>query len=238
VPIQNLRELISGSGTLVCAHRVNTRSRLLRVLRFSPHMIEFDVNEVCGELVAVHGVSEPPLRNPLVRNVVKELERIIVGDPRRPQPLRMLLRGLRGIGVWIDVKKRGIALKAIEEVLRVCEPSTIVVSTAFYPELRIVKKEHPDVSTFLGNVSFYPPSTSIVHEVEADGISIEYSYLDEELVNELRRDGVMVAVWTVNRVEDIWRMLRLGIDVLITDFPDLALKVVEEMMKPELRGSR
>lgn len=237
MPVRSLRELTRSGKPLICAHRVNTRRRLSAVLRLAPHMIEFDVNEMSGELVAMHGVSDPPLRNPLLKALIREIERTIVGDPRKPLALRNLLQGLEGVGLWIDVKKRGIALRAVEEVYRVCDPTLVALSTGFYPELRIVKREHPEVATFLGNVSFYPPSTNVVHEVEADGVSIEHTYLDEELVHELHRDGVLIAAWTVNRVTDIARVARIGVDVVITDFPDLAFRAVEGVMKPELRGS-
>ncbi len=232
MPPQRLIDLLSKFKPLICAHRVNTRARLLKVLTASPHMIELDVNTVGRSLVAMHGISQPPLRNPIARAIVVEMERLIVGDPHRPVSLRELLEGIEGIGLWLDVKKRGICVRAVEEVYRVCNPSAVVVSTAYYPELRELKREHPEVAAFLGNVSFYPPSPSIALEVDADGISIEYHYVDRELVEMMHGSNLLVAAWTVNEEQDIEKVVRLGIDILITDFPAVAKEVIEGLGKP------
>ncbi len=229
MPPQRVIELLSRYRPLICAHRVNTRARLLKVLTASPHMIELDVNTLGRSLVAMHGVSQPPFRNPIARAIITEMERLVVGDPHRPISISELLEGIEGLAIWLDVKKRGICVKAVEEVYRVCEPSAIAVSTAYYPELKELKREHPEVAAFLGNVSFYPPSPSIALEVDADGISIEHSYVDEELVEEMHNSDLIVATWTVNEEPEIERVVKLGVDIVITDFPDLAREVIERL---------
>ncbi|NPA97441.1 MAG: glycerophosphodiester phosphodiesterase [Crenarchaeota archaeon] len=231
MPPQRIAELLARSRPLICAHRVNTRARLLRVLPYAPHMIELDVNTVGKSLVAMHGVAQPPLRNPIARAIVAEVERLIVGDPHKPVSLRELLEGLEGVALWLDVKKRGVCVRAVEEVYRVCNPSAVALSTAFYPELKTLKREHPEVAAFLGNVSFYPPSPSIALEVDADGISIEYHYLDRDLVEMMHGADLLVAAWTVNDEQDMESVVRLGIDILITDFPDVAREVMERLSR-------
>ena len=50
--------------------------------------------------------------------------------------------------------------------------------------------------------------------------------LTEELVSEARAIGLAVIAWTVNEPADIERMLDLGVDGLITDYPDRARAVL------------
>ncbi len=46
------------------------------------------------------------------------------------------------------------------------------------------------------------------------------------LVRDLRRKHIPVHVWTVNTMEDMRRLLDIGVDGLITDRPDLATRVL------------
>jgi glycerophosphoryl diester phosphodiesterase len=54
--------------------------------------------------------------------------------------------------------------------------------------------------------------------------------VDEELISRLHGFGAKVVVWTVNSTEEMVRMKRLGADGLITDHPEIALRL------PELTG--
>ncbi|MCH9651040.1 MAG: glycerophosphodiester phosphodiesterase [Deltaproteobacteria bacterium] len=48
-------------------------------------------------------------------------------------------------------------------------------------------------------------------------------------VGELQRAGFAVIPWTVNRSEDMLRILGLGVDGIITDYPDKLLQLLEEL---------
>ncbi len=39
--------------------------------------------------------------------------------------------------------------------------------------------------------------------------------------------GMEVAVWTVNKPEDMKRMIELGVDDIITNYPDVLRKVLD-----------
>lgn len=54
-------------------------------------------------------------------------------------------------------------------------------------------------------------------------------------VRVMRRVGLPVQVWTVNRAEDMRRLLKWGVQGIITDVPDLAIPVVREWHEAELR---
>ena len=50
-----------------------------------------------------------------------------------------------------------------------------------------------------------------------------YRDLTEDALTEARALGLKVVVWTVNEVEDMLALARLGVDGIITDYPDRAL---------------
>ena len=55
---------------------------------------------------------------------------------------------------------------------------------------------------------------------------------DAALVAAARGAGLRVAAWTVNEEADIRRVLGLGVDVVISDQPDLALRLAGRGPKP------
>jgi glycerophosphoryl diester phosphodiesterase len=57
-------------------------------------------------------------------------------------------------------------------------------------------------------------------------LGIEHRLLDERIAAAARSAGLGVGAWTVNEEADIRRVVALGVDVVITDRPDLALRVL------------
>ena len=71
--------------------------------------------------------------------------------------------------------------------------------------------------------------TRMVHPGEyaralgADAVHPYHGNLDEEDAAECRRLGIRINPWTVDRPEDVKRMLALGVDAIITNKPDIEL---------------
>jgi glycerophosphoryl diester phosphodiesterase len=80
----------------------------------------------------------------------------------------------------------------------------------------------PDPSDFGG---------SVPRAVAAEGGPMwgpDYRDLTEDSLEEAHALGLKVVTWTVNRPEDMRRLIRWGVDGLITDRPDLARCVLTE----------
>lgn len=58
-------------------------------------------------------------------------------------------------------------------------------------------------------------------------ISLEYRFLTKSVVKEIHALGKKVNVWTVNEKTDMQKMIDLGVDGIITDFPDRLMEIVE-----------
>ena len=69
-----------------------------------------------------------------------------------------------------------------------------------------------------------------LHEMGISGIDYEYPvfYEHPEWVEEAHKLGMVVNTWTVNKEEDMRKLLELGVDQLTTNEPELAAKVIEE----------
>ena len=76
---------------------------------------------------------------------------------------------------------------------------------------------------------------SVPRLVEAAGCaawSPFYRDLTEETVAEAHALGLRVVVWTVNEVDDMLALARLGVDGIITDYPDRAIEALAPWRAP------
>jgi glycerophosphoryl diester phosphodiesterase len=72
---------------------------------------------------------------------------------------------------------------------------------------------------------------SLPRTIKAAGGAIWSPYfrdVDAELIAESHQLGLKVVVWTVNNPEDIARMIDIGVDGVISDYPDLLRKIAAE----------
>jgi glycerophosphoryl diester phosphodiesterase len=72
------------------------------------------------------------------------------------------------------------------------------------------------------------PAPTIVRwaaEVGATSLGVDHRVVDAPLVAAARQAGLRLATWTVNTEPDIRRVLDLGVDIVISDQPDLALRL-------------
>ncbi len=84
-----------------------------------------------------------------------------------------------------------------------------------YPEFilsYLVDAKAPDFETYMAKLKFTP-----------QWLSPHHSITDEELVKKCREKGIKVVPWTVDKPEDIERMIKLGVEAIISNYPDRVL---------------
>jgi hypothetical protein len=57
------------------------------------------------------------------------------------------------------------------------------------------------------------------------------SLVDQSRVNEAQSEGLAVCVWTVDDEERLGELVAMGVDCVITNFPDLGRRVVNSYGK-------
>lgn len=90
--------------------------------------------------------------------------------------------------------------------------------------VQAVKKLAPDATTSLliANVKGVKKNLRLLG-FNPDYYSPQFRLVSKRTVNKLHKEGIKIAVWTVNEKSDIDKMKSLGVDAIITDYPDRAL---------------
>lgn len=98
------------------------------------------------------------------------------------------------------------------------DPAILEAVNADRPDLQLafLVENSDGLEQDLGRLSFAPAI-----------YSPQYTAADERLLKELRERGIDLVVWTVNEPKDIQRMLDLGVDGIISDYPDRVIKQME-----------
>ncbi|MBS1748533.1 MAG: glycerophosphodiester phosphodiesterase [Bacteroidetes bacterium] len=94
--------------------------------------------------------------------------------------------------------------------------------------LKLVHEKYPGVKTsFLVGKSGVKTVEGYIDELgfKPDIFSPEFSVVTQNLVKGFHKQDVLVIPWTPNTVEDIQRLKDMGVDGVITDYPDLFAQI-------------
>lgn len=117
--------------------------------------------------------------------------------------------------VHAAIDSLGIAERVIVQSF---DPAALAAMRAIDPDitLALLVENTDGLAVNLQRLGFKPDIYSPYHAL-----------VDASLVRELRGQGIQLVAWTVNEPEDIRRMLSLGVDGIISDYPDRVLRMLE-----------
>ena len=98
---------------------------------------------------------------------------------------------------------------------------TLQVAHEQYPEIKLalLVEGNEDGIEKLDKLGFTP-----------EIYSPNFESLDQELVEGLQEKGMKVIPWTVNEPEDIEKLIVMGVDGIISDYPDRVIKVRQDQL--------
>lgn len=91
--------------------------------------------------------------------------------------------------------------------------------------LRILHQQHPQYPLALLIENEYDSLDQLIDELgfQTPIFSPYFKLLNKERIAEAHQKGIKVIPWTVNEVEDMERLIKWGIDGIITDYPDVGM---------------
>lgn len=104
----------------------------------------------------------------------------------------------------------------------------VVIQSFDVRTLQILHRDYPEVKTSYLVNGKRRQNYSIEEDFEFLGFtpfiySPPYQYITKEEIDKCREKGVKVIVWTPNTKEDVERLTEMGVDGIITDYPELLL---------------
>lgn len=234
--------------TLVSAHRgesrhapENTIPAIMLAIENEADYVEIDVRLTKdGQVILMHDADTK-------RTTDKKL---IVKDSTYDELLTL------DAGSWFAPEYAGTRIPTLEEVIELCKGKIMLnielkpadnsgnletavaklitdndmenqcIITSFNQRsIMTIKNENPDIVT--GYIYTFGYSNNIEYRY-MDVLSISSRYLTRDVVTGAHRKGIIVAAWTVNNVQEMRRMVAIGVDNIITDNTPLAKRVIYE----------
>ena len=234
--------------TLVVAHRgasghapENTLSSMAKAIEMKADFSELDVQETKdGKIILLHDKTlERTGKQDL--NIWElnydDLKDIEVGEwfaeefKGEPIPtLEEVIKLVRGkMKLNIELKTNKHEKMLAERTLQVVIDNNFldqVVFTSFkFDEIRKIREINKEAK--VGYIFSKMPKDIDVFAEDVHMLSVGKRLVDEEFMSKAKAAGKEVAVWTVNEEEDMKKMIALGVDAIITNYPDVLRNVLD-----------
>jgi glycerophosphoryl diester phosphodiesterase len=204
----------------------NTLASIEKAISLDLDLVEVDVQRTRdGHLVILHDervdrttngtglVSEIPLRS---------LRKLDAGVGQCIPTLLDVLQAANGrIGLILELKVQGLAAQSYEGVQRSAFDGPVIYASFVHSEMRSIREADPQALTMalfgrLGKNTAFAAAQS----VQATHVGFNYRVVTKSLVETCHQRGLVVFVYTVNERQDIQKQKSLGVDGIISDFPD------------------
>ncbi len=223
--------------TLVIGHRgamghetENTLASIQKAMDLGVDMIEIDVFKIkSGEIVVFHDETVDRLTNGpgnIEDYYLTDLRKLIVDGGHKIPMLQDVLKLMDNkVALNIELKGAGTADRVnfimnyyIEN--KNWSPANFIISSFNWEELREMRKYNPNVAIAVLTEDDPVDAIPVAKELNAAAINPYFKKLDKEATIEIHDGGFKIYTWTVNEPQDIAAMKRIGVDGIITNFPE------------------
>lgn len=250
-----LSSMQAHAQTKIIAHRgfsgiapENTLTAFQKAIESKADYFELDVHKTRDDsLVVIHDLSVNRTSSNDANGEIANLNyrdltaakvgyRTKFGDQYENEKIPTLREALelakRKIKVCIEIKVYGVEQEVLEIVNDLGINDDVVIFSFYYPVLariRQLDKKIP-VLFLIGTADKMTIEYAKVIESNAIGVG-SGTTVTKEYLDFAHKNGIEVWKWTVDDEEEMQRLMDLGIDGLITNFPDKALKTLSATQK-------
>ncbi|MCM4159495.1 glycerophosphodiester phosphodiesterase [Antarcticibacterium flavum] len=209
----------------------NTLESISKALEFKVDAIEIDVHRCqTGELVVIHDFTLDRTTNgsgEVCRKSLQELQELLVEGKYKIPLLTEVLDLISGkCQINIELKGSNTAEEACKIIQKYIkekgwEYEDFIVSSFQQNELFKVFHCDPEIPLGVLSKASVAEALELGNKINAKAIHPSIGIISRANVQDCKKAGFQVNVWTVNEPEAIARMKDFGVDGIISDFPDL-----------------
>jgi glycerophosphoryl diester phosphodiesterase len=214
----------------------NTISSFTKALELGAAWIEFDIRIVEGHAIVFHDRTLDRMAG--CSGVVEKQTLAMLRSLKLPKGetiplLSEVLALLKGkASAQVELKGPGsgpIVAQIITDALKNgWQEDSFLVSSFDQNELIAFKERAPQIPLGILPRGYPLNSIEVAKQMGAVSVHLNLDVVTPARVQELHTAGLRVFVYTVNDVEDIRAMKKIGVDGIFSDFPDRVLAVASE----------
>jgi glycerophosphoryl diester phosphodiesterase len=210
-----------------CGHAPeNTLASIEQAIVLRCTLTEVDIQRMSDdELVLLHDERVDRTTNGRGRVAdltLPDIRTLDAGGGESPPTLDDVLKAASGrIGLILELKTGGSAYDVCAIVRGSGFTQPVIYASFLQEELQHVRRANPQAQTMI-LFTRLPANPGIVAvRLHATHVGLRLDTVTEPLVNALHNQGLIVFAYTANQPAQVSKMKRLGVDGIISDFPDL-----------------
>ena len=187
--------------------------------------VEIDLRRTADSaLVALHDATVNRTtdgRGRIDRLSLQDAKRLDAGNGQQIPTLQEVLETAAGrTGLMLEIKVAGIAQQTVETVRHTGFTGPLIYASFLHEELAHLRAA--DLSTSVMVLFDRVPVTSVARAMTyaASCVGLRHNRVTRRLIDSFHRSDLRVFVYTANRPSAIERALSLGVDGIISNFPD------------------
>lgn len=203
----------------------NTVQAIEKAIVLGADLVELDVRRsLDGHLVIIHDarVDRTTDGHGVVAELtLAELGRLTIAKDLQIPSLREALKMAAGhVGVLLELKAEGLGEQVWTEVCTSALTGVVIYASFFHTELLRLRETDPSAQTMalLEAVPIHPTAFAI--DSKATHVGLAFDCLTAPFVQALHHVDLQVFTYTINEPADIARAYAVGVDGIISDFPD------------------
>ena len=212
----------------------NTLASFKKAIELGVDQIELDLRfSKDSKLVVIHDEKLDRTTNGkgLVREfTLAELKKLDAGKGEKIPTLQEVIDLIRDKGIFlqIELKESNMQRHLLDLIQKNNLEERVMVISFLHEELRKIKELNPNIKTgvLIGQKLIDPLER--LRQVRADAVSMRHTLVNKRLVERLHQNNIELTVWVVNEPRDIRRAIKLGIDIIGTDKPDLVISQLND----------
>ena len=208
----------------------NTLPSIAKAIELGVDGIEIDIFKCAsGELVVFHDQTLEKLTNSkgyIEQLTLDSIRKIDVLNGFTIPTLEEVLDLING-RVFLNIELKGTQTELLtnEIILSYFERkewdlSKILISSFNWEELEIFYSVNSEVSIAILTEDDPLDAIPIAKQLNAVAINPEYVSLNTGNIDKIKKEGLKIFTWTVNDPQEIKDVITLGVDGIITDFPE------------------
>ncbi|MCK4922889.1 MAG: hypothetical protein KAS71_17680 [Bacteroidales bacterium] len=251
VAVLTLISMISNAQTKIIAHRgfsgiapENTLIAFQKAIDCGADYFELDVHQTIDDsIVVIHDesvnrTSSNDMKGLIAEMTYSELAKVKVGYPKefgekynneKIPTLREALAMAQGkIKVCIEIKVYGVEKEVIKIVNDLGVNEEVIIFSFYYPVLEKIRQMDKDIPITFLKTKANKKTIDEAIAINANVIGVgSLTRITKEYLEIAHESDLEVWRWTVNKEDKMQELIELGIDGLITNFPDKALTKIK-----------
>jgi len=241
--------MLVNAQTKIIAHRgfssiapENTLSAFQKAIEIGADYFELDIHKTKdGEIVVIHDASvdrtsSNNTKGEIAKMTTDDLANVKVGYEKKFKmkfkneklpTLKEALELARGkIKVCIEVKVYGVEKEVMQIINEVGVNDGVIIFSFYYPVIARIRHLDKSIPTLYLKGKATQLDLDYAAAIEANAIGVGSGMrITKEFLDYAHDNGIEVWQWTVDDENKMKQLIDLGIDGLITNFPNKALKI-------------